>query len=108
MSSQDRYPDHLSSQHTHRGKETTRIMPLRMPWLRWLLRRIQHLKTVFTFAENHLQENDVDKFMWVLSLRSIAALIIGITLVSLASSWYEVQSEKEAHAAIPQYKADTF
>ena len=46
--------------------------------------------------------------MRILSLRLIAALIIGVTLVSLASSWYEVQSEKEALRRDLQHKAETF
>jgi trehalose 6-phosphate synthase len=46
--------------------------------------------------------------MRVLSLRLIAALIIGVTLVSLASSWYEVKAEKEALRHDLQHKAETF
>jgi hypothetical protein len=34
--------------------------------------------------------------MRILSLRLIVALIVGVTLVSLASSWYQVQAEKDA------------
>ncbi|HTF62912.1 MAG TPA: hypothetical protein VK638_09400, partial [Edaphobacter sp.] len=34
--------------------------------------------------------------MKILSLRLIIALILGVTLVSLASSWYEVRSTKDA------------
>jgi trehalose-6-phosphate synthase len=34
--------------------------------------------------------------MRILSWRLIAALVIGVTLVSLASSWYEVRSQKDA------------
>jgi trehalose 6-phosphate synthase len=34
--------------------------------------------------------------MRILSLRLIVALILGITLVSLASSWYEVRTENDA------------
>jgi alpha,alpha-trehalose-phosphate synthase [UDP-forming] len=34
--------------------------------------------------------------MRILSLRLIAAMIVGITLVSLASSWYEVRTAKDA------------
>lgn len=46
--------------------------------------------------------------MRVLSLRLIAALIIGVTLVSLASSWYEVKAEKEALRRDLEHKAETF
>ena len=34
--------------------------------------------------------------MKILSLRLIVALIIGVTLVSLASSWYELRATKDA------------
>src|SRR5260370_37342456 len=34
--------------------------------------------------------------MKILSLRLIIALILGVTLVSLASSWYEVRTTKDA------------
>ena len=34
--------------------------------------------------------------MKILSLRLIFALIFGVTLVSLASSWYEVKATKDA------------
>src|ERR1700686_3144461 len=34
--------------------------------------------------------------MKILSLRLIVALILGVTLVSLASSWYEVRTTKDA------------
>ena len=46
--------------------------------------------------------------MRVLSLRLIVALIVGVTLVSLASSWYEVQAEKDALRRDLQHKAETF
>lgn len=36
------------------------------------------------------------------------ALILGITLVSLISSWYQVQAEKEALRCDLERKADTF
>ena len=38
----------------------------------------------------------LDETMRILSLRLIVALIIGVTLVSIASSWYEVRSQKDA------------
>jgi len=46
--------------------------------------------------------------MRVLSLRLIVALIVGVTLVSLVSSWYEVQAEKDALRRDLQHKAETF
>jgi alpha,alpha-trehalose-phosphate synthase [UDP-forming] len=46
--------------------------------------------------------------MRILSLRLIVALIIGVTLVSLASSWYEVQAEKDALRRDLERKAETF
>jgi trehalose 6-phosphate synthase len=46
--------------------------------------------------------------MRILSLRLIVALILGVTLVSLASSWYEVQAEKDALRRDLERKADTF
>lgn len=46
--------------------------------------------------------------MRILSLRLIVALILGVTLVSLASSWSDVQDEKEALRRDLQYKAETF
>lgn len=46
--------------------------------------------------------------MRILSLRLIIALILGVTLVSLASSWSDVQDEKEALRRDLQYKAETF
>jgi alpha,alpha-trehalose-phosphate synthase [UDP-forming] len=45
--------------------------------------------------------------MRILSLRLIIALIVGITLVSLASSWYEVQTEKDALRHDLERKAGT-
>ena len=45
--------------------------------------------------------------MRILSLRLIVALIVGITLVSLASSWYEVRAEKDALRAELEHKAET-
>src|ERR1700738_478119 len=42
---------------------------------------------------NFLQKDGVMK---ILSLRLIIALILGVTLVSLASSWYEVRTTKDA------------
>jgi trehalose 6-phosphate synthase len=46
--------------------------------------------------------------MRVLSLRLIVALIVGVTLVSLASSWYEVQAEKDSLRRDLEHKAETF
>ena len=46
--------------------------------------------------------------MRILSLRLILALIVGVTLVSLASSWYQVQAEKDALRRDLERKADTF
>jgi len=46
--------------------------------------------------------------MRILSLRLIVALIIGVTLVSLASSWYQVQAEKDALRRDLERKAETF
>lgn len=46
--------------------------------------------------------------MRILSLRLIVALIIGVTLVSLASSWYEVQAEKDALRRDLERKAENF
>jgi len=44
--------------------------------------------------------------MRLLSLRLIVALIVGVTLVSLALSWYEVQSEKNALRHDLEHKAE--
>ena len=41
-------------------------------------------------------------------MRLIIALIVGVTLVSLASSWYEVQAEKDAFRRDLERKAETF
>ncbi|HTF68490.1 MAG TPA: trehalose-6-phosphate synthase, partial [Edaphobacter sp.] len=46
--------------------------------------------------------------MRILSLRLIVALIVGVTLVSLASSWYQVQAEKDAMRHDLERKAETF
>lgn len=46
--------------------------------------------------------------MRILSLRLIVALIVGVTLVSLASSWYQVQAEKDAMRRDLERKAETF
>jgi alpha,alpha-trehalose-phosphate synthase [UDP-forming] len=43
----------------------------------------------------------------ILSLRLIVALIIGVTLVSLASSWYEVRTTKDALRRDLESKAET-
>jgi len=45
--------------------------------------------------------------MRILSLRLIVALIIGVTLVSLLSSWYEVQAEKDGLRHDLEHKAET-
>lgn len=45
--------------------------------------------------------------MRILSLRLIVALILGISLVSLASSWYEVRSEEQAMRLDLERKATT-
>ena len=45
--------------------------------------------------------------MKILSLRLIVALIIGVTLVSLASSWYEVTTTKDALRLELESKAET-
>ena len=45
--------------------------------------------------------------MRILSLRLIIALILGVTFVSLASSWSDVQDEKNALRRDLQYKAET-
>src|SRR5260370_36526859 len=45
--------------------------------------------------------------MKILSLRLIVALIIGVTLVSLASSWYEVRTTKDALRRELKSKAET-
>jgi alpha,alpha-trehalose-phosphate synthase [UDP-forming] len=46
--------------------------------------------------------------MRILSLRLIVALIVGVSLVSLASSWYQVQAEKDALRHDLERKAETF
>jgi len=45
--------------------------------------------------------------MRILSLRLIVALIVGITLVSLASSWYGIRAEKDALRRDLERKAET-
>ncbi len=45
--------------------------------------------------------------MRILSWRLIIALIVGVTLVSLVSSWYEVQAQKDALRRDLEHKADT-
>jgi trehalose-6-phosphate synthase len=45
--------------------------------------------------------------MRILSWRLIVALILGVTLVSLASSWYEVQTQKAALRSDLERKAET-
>jgi alpha,alpha-trehalose-phosphate synthase [UDP-forming] len=44
----------------------------------------------------------------ILSLRLIVALIVGVTMVSFFSSWYQVQAEKDALRADLERKAETF
>src|SRR5437764_4657796 len=46
--------------------------------------------------------------MKILSLRLILALIFGVTLVSLASSWYEVRATKDALRRELQGKSEAF
>ena len=46
--------------------------------------------------------------MRILSLRLIVALIVGVTLLSLTSSWYQVQAEKDALRHDLERKAETF
>src|SRR3984885_7512524 len=46
--------------------------------------------------------------MRILSLRLIVALIVGVTLLSLTSSWYHVQAEKDALRHDLERKAETF
>ncbi len=46
--------------------------------------------------------------MRILSLRLIVALVLGVTLVSFASSWYQVQEEKETLRLDLQRKAEIF
>ena len=46
--------------------------------------------------------------MRILSLRLIVALIFGVTVVSLASSWYQAQAEKDALLRDLERKAETF
>ena len=45
--------------------------------------------------------------MRILSWRLIVALVIGVTLVNVASSWYEVRSRKDALRAELERKAGT-
>ena len=46
--------------------------------------------------------------MRILSLRLIVALIVGVTLVSVLSSWYQVQEEKNSLRRDLERKAETF
>src|ERR1700722_9685390 len=46
--------------------------------------------------------------MRILSLRLIVALIIGVTVVSLISSWYQVRTEKDSLRRDLERKAETF
>lgn len=45
--------------------------------------------------------------MRILSWRLIVALVIGVTLVSIASSWYEIQAQKDALRSDLERKAET-
>ncbi len=46
--------------------------------------------------------------MRILSLRLIVALIVGVTLVSVVSSWYQVRTNKDALRVDLERKAETF
>jgi alpha,alpha-trehalose-phosphate synthase [UDP-forming] len=46
--------------------------------------------------------------MRILSLRLIVALIVGVTVVSLISSWYQVRTEKDSLRLDLERKAETF
>lgn len=46
--------------------------------------------------------------MRILSLRLIVALIVGVTMVSFISSWYQVQAEKDALRRDLERKTETF
>src|SRR5215467_5365809 len=46
--------------------------------------------------------------MRILSLRLIVALIVGVTVVSLVSSWYQVRTEKDELRLDLERKAETF
>ena len=50
--------------------------------------------------------NGTGESMRLLSLRLIVALIVGVTVVSLALSWYEVQSEKNSLRHDLEHKAE--
>jgi alpha,alpha-trehalose-phosphate synthase [UDP-forming] len=52
--------------------------------------------------------NSIDGPMRILSLRLIIALVIGVTLVSLASSWYQIKSEKDGLRLDLERKGETF
>jgi trehalose 6-phosphate synthase len=54
-----------------------------------------------------VEQNRIDTAMRILSLRLIMALILGMTLVSLASSWYQVRAEKDALRRDLERKAET-
>src|ERR1700761_29279 len=45
--------------------------------------------------------------MRILSWRLIVALVIGVTLVSIASSWYEIQNQKDALRNDLERKSET-
>src|ERR1700758_770876 len=46
--------------------------------------------------------------MRILSLRLIVALIIGVTMVSVVSSWHQVRTEKDALRLDLERKSETF
>ncbi len=46
--------------------------------------------------------------MRILSLRLIVALVIGVTVVSVVSSWYQIRAEKEAFRRDLEQRAETF
>ncbi len=54
-----------------------------------------------------MMERERYELMRILSLRLIVALIVGVTLVSLASSWYGVRAEKDALRRDLERKAGT-
>src|ERR1700744_2549334 len=53
-----------------------------------------------------MQKNGAGRSMRILSLRLIVALIFGVTLVSLASSWYEVRTDELALRNDLEHKAE--
>ena len=61
----------------------------------------------YVFCLLHFFESGACEAMRILSWRLILALIIGVSLVSIASSWYEVQAQKEALRRDLDYKSAT-